>query len=174
MKIEPYESAPAACEPYDPVAVEVAREVAAVIRDRLPDVTVEHVGSTAVPRCAGKGVIDLMVLYGEGQVDQVRKTIDELGFQPQTTREPFPEDRPMRTGSVERAGKRYRIHVHVVARGSQEAQDTLYFRDCLRADPELLAAYVKTKKKIIAAGTTDPVDYAKAKGEFIQQCLGSS
>jgi hypothetical protein len=42
------EQAPAACLPYDPRAQDVAREVAGMINDRLPDITVEHVGSTTV------------------------------------------------------------------------------------------------------------------------------
>jgi GrpB-like predicted nucleotidyltransferase (UPF0157 family) len=60
----------------------------------------------------------------------------------------------------------------VVAAGSSEAEDLRYFRECLRADPELRAAYVAYKKKILASGVSDSVDYANAKGEFIRQCLG--
>ena len=53
------EQAPAACLPYDPRAQEVACKVARMINYQLPDITVNHVRSTAVPGCAGKGVIDL-------------------------------------------------------------------------------------------------------------------
>ena len=42
------EQAPAACLPYDPRAQEVARKVARMINYQLPDITVDHVGSTAV------------------------------------------------------------------------------------------------------------------------------
>jgi GrpB-like predicted nucleotidyltransferase (UPF0157 family) len=113
-----------------------------------------------------------MVLYPDGQLAAVREKIDSLGFQRQTTRDPFPEERPMRTGAFDFQGRRYLVHVHVVAAGSTEAADTLYFRDCLRADSELRAAYVAYKKKILASGVSDSVDYAIAKGEFVRQCLG--
>ena len=57
------EQAPAACLPYDPRAQEVARTVARMINYQLPDITVNHVRSTAVPGCAGKGVIDLRAFH---------------------------------------------------------------------------------------------------------------
>ena len=93
------EQAPAACLPYDPRAQEVARKVARMINYQLPDITVNHVRSTAVPGCAGKGVIDLRA-----------------------------------------------------------------FRDRLRANPEMMEAYVQRKRDIIEGGTTDALDYWIVKG----------
>ena len=46
------------------------------------------------------------------------------------------------------------------------------FRACLRADPELMKAYVAQKRKIIASGITDSLEYCYAKGEFIKAVLG--
>jgi GrpB-like predicted nucleotidyltransferase (UPF0157 family) len=167
-----YDSPPPRCDPYDPAAPAAAAALAGFLRECLAGAIVEHIGSTAVAGCAGKGVIDLLVLYAEGQLETTRERIDALGFQRQTTREKFPEERPMRTGAFEYQGRRYLVHVHVVAAGSPEAEDLRYFRECLRADPELRAAYVAYKKKILASGVSDSVDYAEAKGEFIRQCLG--
>src|SRR4051794_20987782 len=110
-----YVQMPAACHGHDPRAVDVARRVGTLIESNLPGVVVEHVGSTAVPGCAGKGVVDLMVLYPPGRLPAVRDTLDELGFQRQTTRDPFPEGRPMRIGSVDHDGTRFLLHTHVIA-----------------------------------------------------------
>jgi GrpB-like predicted nucleotidyltransferase (UPF0157 family) len=167
-----YDALAPRCAPQDPEVPAAAAALARYLSDQLTGAVVEHIGSTAVPGCAGKGIIDLMVLYPEGQLSAVRERIDSLGFQRQTTRDPFPEERPMRTGAFDFQRRRYPVHVHVVAAGSTEAADTLYFRDCLRADSELRAAYVAYKKKILASGVSDSVDYAIAKGEFIRQCLG--
>jgi GrpB-like predicted nucleotidyltransferase (UPF0157 family) len=79
------EQAPAACLPYDPRAQEVARKVAGMSKHQLPDITVDHVGSTAVPGCAGKGVIDLLIPYRKGGLEPVKETLRELGFQRQGT-----------------------------------------------------------------------------------------
>ena len=74
------EHAPAACLPYDPRAPEVARMVTGMIHQQLPHVLVEHVGSTAVPGGAGKGVIDLLIPYREGELEPVKETLQERGF----------------------------------------------------------------------------------------------
>jgi GrpB-like predicted nucleotidyltransferase (UPF0157 family) len=100
------EQAPAACLPYDPRAQEVARKLARMINHQLPDITVDHVGSTAVPGCAGKDVIELRA-----------------------------------------------------------------FRDRLRANPEMMEAYVQRKRDFIEGGTTDALDYSIVKGSFVREAL---
>lgn len=168
MVILNYESMPAVCLDYDPRAPRVAAQVAAAINILLPNVIVEHIGSTAVPDCAGKGVIDLMLLYGEGQLERAKGVLAELGFQPQTTRDPFPESRPMRLGAVEFEASIFRLHVHVIAMDSPEVAVLRAFRDALRADPTMVADYVARKRQIIGRGVTDSVDYSNEKESFIQ------
>src|SRR5262245_38028637 len=102
--IGPYEDRQAVCQEYDRRAVEVARRVAASIRYHLAGVVVEHVGSTSIPGCAGKGVVDLMLVYPDGQLEATRDLLDAVGFQRQGTRDPFPGERPMRTGSLTHEG----------------------------------------------------------------------
>src|SRR2546425_4836433 len=174
LTIEPYADAPAAYHEYAPDASVVARLVADAITAAKPGLAVEHVGSTAVPGCAGKGVIDLMILYPAGQLAQAKGALDQLGFQRQTTREPFPEDRPMRVGVVARGGKRYRIHAHVIAANAAEASELRAFRDRLRAESDFRSAYQACKQDILAAGVTDSVAYAEAKGQFISQANSTS
>src|SRR5262249_39954715 len=135
---------------------------------------VEHIGSTSVPNCAGKGVIDLMVIDLEGRLETIKTLLDALGFQRQTTRDPFPESRPMRTGSIEYDGKVFRIHAHVIAADSPEIEGLRSFRDRLRADPKLLADYVARKQMIIGSGVTDSVAYSIEKGDFIKTVMRSS
>lgn len=142
-----------------------------MIRDRIPGVAAEHVGSTAVPGCAGKGVVDLMIPYREGELPHVKKALEDLGFQRQGTRDPFPEDRPMRVGSLEHDGDSFRLHVHVVPAGSAEPEEFRNFRDRLRSDPELLRGCVDRKRRIIEGGTTDTIEYARTKGAFVRQVL---
>ena len=172
--IGPYEKLPAMCLPYDPRAPEVARRVAEMIETRMPEVTVEHIGSTSAPGCAGKGVVDLLIVYRDaGQLEAIKRVLGELGFQRQVSRDPWPEDRPMRTGSLDHDGARFRLHVHVVPVDLEEPARDRAFRDRLRSDPRLLEAYVARKREIIEGGTTDSLDYSVAKGSFIEQALGS-
>jgi GrpB-like predicted nucleotidyltransferase (UPF0157 family) len=170
--IGPYEYRPAVCRDYDYRGPNVARQVAGMIREHLPHVQVEHVGSTSVPGCAGKGVVDLMIPVPDGELETIKQLLDQLGFQRQTNRDPFPEDRPLRVGSLTYDGEVFRLHVHVIPAASPEVDELRFFRTCLRADPELLKAYVARKREIIAGGVTDSLEYCKLKGEFIKTVLG--
>ena len=171
LLIRPYEELPAACHGYDPRAAQVAARIAEVINQHLPNLLVEHIGSTAVPGCAGKGVIDLMLLYPTGRLEAAKALLDQLGFQRQSTRDPWPETRPLRLGAYECEGKLFRLHAHVIAMEAPEVEVLRAFRDRLRNDPALLAAYVERKQQIIAAGVADTVDYAERKGEFVSAVL---
>jgi mannose-6-phosphate isomerase-like protein (cupin superfamily) len=73
----------------------------------------------------------------------------------------------MRLGSFEYDGKRFRLHVHVIAADSPEVAELRTFRDRLRADPVFRDQYVAVKQKIFAEGVTDSLDYCLRKGEFI-------
>ena len=166
-----YERLPVTCEPHDPDSTTAARLVADLIVSIDQLLSVEHIGSTSVPGCPGKGVIDLQLLYPPGRLEPAKHALKKLGFQKQTTREAFPESRPMRTGALDYQGKTYRLHVHVIEAGSTEAECNRRFRDALRADPGLVTAYIAQKKKLLAAGLTDGIDYAKAKGQFVEGVL---
>jgi GrpB-like predicted nucleotidyltransferase (UPF0157 family) len=169
--IGPYEHRPAACHEHDPRSAAVARRIAGLIEPHLTGAVVEHVGSTSVPGCAGKGIVDLMLVYPDGQLVAARDLLDALGFQRQTGRDPFPEERPMRTGSLLHDGLAFNLHVHVLAASSPEVQQLRSFRDRLRADGALVAAYVAAKRAILADGCTDPLDYCYRKGEFVTRAL---
>ena len=169
--IRPYSRLPAACLEYDTRSPAVARHVAELLASRCPCAAAEHVGSSSVPGCRGKGVIDLAVLYPAGHLEAVKGALATLGFQRQTTRDPSPEERPMRTGSIEFAGRLFQLHAHVIADDSAEVIELRTFRDALRADPHLVEAYVARKREILAAGVTDSLDYAIAKGGFVQDFL---
>jgi GrpB-like predicted nucleotidyltransferase (UPF0157 family) len=174
MLIEPYEDGPAVCLDYDPRAADVAEIVRQAILSRTSDLCVEHVGSTAVPGCAGKGVVDLLLVYPPGRLDAVVEELDRLGFQAQTSGNPFPQERPMRRGSLRHDGTAFRVHVHVVREGAEEVERLLRFRDRLRADATLRAAYVAEKRAILSAGTTDTGTYSNAKGGFIRGAISDS
>jgi GrpB-like predicted nucleotidyltransferase (UPF0157 family) len=169
--IGPHSHPGAVCIAYDPLAPQAAREVIRLVAARDPDLTAEHVGSTAVPGCDGKGVLDLLVMYEPGALDRAKEALADLGFQKQTSRDPFPEERPMRVGAFEFRGEAFPVHVHVIARDSAEAAEMIRFRDCLRSDPKLRAAYVARKREIIRMGVADSLEYSIIKGTFVRDAL---
>jgi GrpB-like predicted nucleotidyltransferase (UPF0157 family) len=159
---------------YDTSYPEVARRVIDLIGARMPDARVEHVGSTAVPGCAGKGTLDLLLAYPPGRLAAARDALDELGFQRQVGVDPFPEERPMRVGAIEHGGTTHRIHVHVICADDPEADELLRLRDQLRADPALVADYVASKRAALAGGPTDNITYNRAKQPVIRRILNDT
>jgi dephospho-CoA kinase len=160
------------CKEHDPRATEVARRLIVEIARHLPEIRTEHVGSTAAPGCAGKGIVDLMIPVPAGKMDAVKELLDRLGFQRQGGPEPFGEDRPMRVGSLSHDNTTFQIHVHVIPAESSEVDEMRFFRSCLRGDPDLMKAYVAQKRQILANGVADSLEYCKAKGEFLKMVLG--
>ncbi len=156
---------------YDFAARHVSASLAAMIVGACFEVDVEHIGSTAVTGCAGKGVVDLLVLSPAGSLRVACEALDRLGFQRQSGADSFSETRPMRVGMVEYLGRMYRIHAHAVEAGSAEARDLVRFRDLLRANASLRRAYEMEKCKILASGISHGSEYSKAKGEFIRRVL---
>lgn len=172
--ILPYSESRTGYVEYDPGAVSVAAHVGALIKSAAPWTEVEHIGSTAIPGCAGKGIVDLMALYPVGRLDATREAIDRLGFQRQRIGHIFPEERPMRVGAIEHAGKRYRLHVHLIEARSAEKETLRLFRDRLRASAALRNAYQEKKRAILRSGVRDPEQYTHAKGEFITSVIATS
>jgi GrpB-like predicted nucleotidyltransferase (UPF0157 family) len=167
-----YQVLPPAYIEYDAKVVAVAQRVIALITGVAPWVDAEHIGSTAVPNCSGKGIVDLAAFYTDGKLQQTRDALDALGFQHQSAGHKFPEERPMRVGAIDHGGEIFRLHVHVVSKTSPEATDLRRFRDVLRRDHTLSAKYQAKKRAILQSGLSEPVGYTREKGEFITAVLG--
>src|SRR6266446_9762377 len=171
MRVLPYFSMPAEFRAYDPEFTEIANLLRGTIQSVEPELQVVHVGSTSVPGCGGKGIIDLAILYPQGLLARARAVLDGLGFQEQGGPEPFPENRPMRVGCVEHDGRPFRIHAHVIALGSEEHGELVWFRETLRGDSALRQSYEERKQAVLAMGIEDRLEYCKAKGAFITDAL---
>jgi len=168
-----YSNSDATYVEYDPAAIEVAGAVAQLIETAAPWAQVEHIGSTAIPGCAGKGIVDVMVMYPPDRLEATRTAIDALGFQRQKIGHIFPEERPMRVGALEHDGRRYRLHAHVIAASSPEVASLRRFRDLLCADSALRDAYQDKKRAILQSGMSEPRAYTRAKGDFITSVMGA-
>lgn len=151
-------------EEYDPnwpSRFEVLRS--AILRE-IPDARVEHIGSTAVPGCAAKPIIDISLglVPGSSVRDAVFRAAG-LTF------------RSIRPYSVVFAvnhpdGTRV-ANVHVRYRETEAELRDLRFRDFLRSHPEVVQSYVEAKRQAIAA-SREAVDYTRAKAPFIEALEG--
>ena len=133
---------------YDPLwparFEELATRIRAVLGDRI--VSVEHVGSTAVPGLAGKPVIDLdVVLASAEDHEPVMLKLVEIGGT--ASRAIWGHER---SGLFGQQGVRYRIEPTLVMEGESELKRHQAFRDELRGNPELRDQYAALKRALAA------------------------
>lgn len=155
----------------DPRAAPVAAQVAALIAAARPGTIADHVGSTAVPGLIGKNVVDLQITAGPAEVPAITGALVKLGFARQRGREPWPPERPMLEGTFRCRGGVFLLHCHVVPATDPDVRQMIEFRDLLRRDPAARQAYAADKRRI-TAGTSDSLDYTRAKTALIRRLLG--
>ncbi len=160
---------------WDPRYLDVVRSLVAQLGQLRSDVTFEHVGSTAVTGCGGKGVIDLLALYEDGALHATKAWLLSLGLGRQGAEfsRPWSESRPMYLGWYAFGGEQWLIYVHVVDASSDEVRRFRDFRHLMSNNPELVARYGELKRSIVDSGITDTDDYAVQKREFFRTALGS-
>jgi len=173
--IGPYKKPKAAFHPYDYRSQDVATQLKKLIELYMPEATIDHIGSTAIPGCPGKGIVDLMALYPTEHLDAVITLLSAMGFQRQGKefKNRFPDSRPVMMGTFKYDNTSFLVYVHVVHEDSYEAVRFRIFRDRLRNDSELLSDYITVKKRIISEGVIDTDDYTEMKHSIIRRILGS-
>lgn len=129
-------------------------------------VSIEHIGSTSVPGLAAKPVIDILVgTLDLAAIDACNDAMQAAGYEVR--------------GESGFAGRRYfrRItpervrlaHVHAYRLASQAHDRHLAVRDYLRAHPDMVAAYARLKREIVALRGVTRQAYAARKAEFVDE-----
>src|SRR6266508_2356863 len=170
--IEWYDRVPIQVREYDPEAPRLARRVIELVAAARPGAVAEHIGSSAVPGLAGKGIIDLLLPTPPDDIAEVAEALVAAGFQRQTIADAFPPSRPMRQGAIHHRGKLYRLHLHLVPTSSGEVTAMRSVRDALPADRRLLDRYVPLKRHTAARGITEPRAFPNPKRALITAPLG--
>ena len=175
LPIAPYSAAPLVVVDPDPRWSDAAARVAAIIHERVPEIPVHHIGSTAVPGLAAKPVIDIGIDAGDVVTAHLRADLAALGFVRDDEPGAFPDTRPLFLGGIDVGdGTVFKVHLHVMPRTGRYGRDLprhLAFRDALQADPARREAYAAVKRAIVAAGVTDGLSYSMRKTIFIRDLL---
>jgi GrpB-like predicted nucleotidyltransferase (UPF0157 family) len=132
-------------------------------------VTIEHVGSTAVPGLAAKPIIDLdLVIADRADLPAVIERLCPLGYHHEGDL-----GVPGREAFTTPAGAPPH-HLYVCAVGTPALNRHLAFRDALRADPDLADAYGDLKRNLASRLGHDRVAYTEAKSLFVEQVLAEA
>jgi GrpB-like predicted nucleotidyltransferase (UPF0157 family) len=132
-------------------------EEAALVREALGAVVVEHIGSTAVPGLVAKPIIDLLAGLQPLDVASGVAAMEAVGYE-YLGEYGIPGREFFRKG-----GDRRTHHVHAVELGGPQWVRHLAFRDYLRAHPDEAARYAAAKVEAMAAVDGDWESYWEAK-----------
>jgi GrpB-like predicted nucleotidyltransferase (UPF0157 family) len=140
------------------------RPVWAAVRDVA--VSVEHVGSTAVPGLAAKAIIDMdVVVASSDNMSEAIERLATLGYVHRGNlgiedREAFgpPQGLPAH-------------HLYLCPKGSAALANHLALRDFLRRDSVAVAEYGRIKKQLAARFPDDIESYIAGKTDFILTVL---
>ena len=149
--------------PYDPAWPARFEAERAMLLEAVPGVflSVEHVGSTAVPGLVAKPTIDILAVG-----DDLAKVLAQLesmaaagyDYRPGS----FPDDaRHLFFRKV--SGGRRLCHLHVLDATSPGIDDYRLFRDFLRADQEVAGRYARLKLDLAARFADRRQSYVEAK-----------
>lgn len=160
---------------YGTVGLTAARpewgELAAqAIRDEVSPsaVTVEHIGSSAVPGLAAKPIIDPAVgLRRDVSPDLLRSSLEGMGYQ-------FRGDAGDQGGLVfvlESRPKHRVVHLHVVDGAGAQWHRYLAFRDLLLSDASARERYERMKRDLAEKFPGDRKAYTAAKQGLVRDLL---
>jgi GrpB-like predicted nucleotidyltransferase (UPF0157 family) len=130
---------------------------------------VEHIGSTSVPGCAAKPIVDLdVVVSGPELVADAVARLETIGYAHEGDlgidgRQTFlwPPGEP-------------KHHLYVVVEGGASHRAHVQFRDHLRTHPNQVADYVELKRRLASQHGSDRDGYTAAKTALIERVLADA
>ena len=150
---------------YDPEWPRLAHTELQRLSQTLGDALVagEHFGSTSVPGCEAKPIIDLLVgLRAWPATGSTRASLCALGY----------ED----CGEAGIPGRLYfrmrgaqPFNLAVTLHDGELWRSNLLLRELLRSDPQLVSAYVEAKRAAVRAGCTMLIAYSRHKAAFLAE-----
>ena len=124
--------------------------------------TIEHIGSTSVPKLAAKPVIDILVTVPDITAEE--DYVEPLRTAGYKLRVREPGHRMVRTPTLD-------VHVHILEPDHPDVCSYLLFRERLRGDDRERELYAQTKRALIAHDWPDMNAYADAKTEVIKDIV---
>lgn len=160
----PRHDGPIHLAPYDTAWPTLFEREAARVRHVLGDalLSIEHVGSTAVPGLAAKPIIDILLVVPNAAEESSYVTALETAGYRLVIREPdWQEHRLLK-------GPDTNVNVHVFSAESGEIRRMLAFRDRLRSVAGERTTYEAAKRELAGRTWAYVQDYADAKSEVVE------
>lgn len=151
--------------PYDEKLPQVFEDIKSLINDTIPDIQVEHIGSSSMPGVGGRNVLDIAIPSLTQKHEAIRTKLKQIGFEDS----PFPHYLPLLVASTAFEGGKYIILMYVVSPDNETYKNWISFRNHMRTHPDDAKEYNDTKKQVIKEGKTRGDLYQNAKAPFLQK-----
>ncbi|WP_218813597.1 GrpB family protein [Rickettsiella endosymbiont of Dermanyssus gallinae] len=160
-------------EPYNSNWSKLAEaEIKAIrgVSSPLSYVSIEHLGSTAVPGLSSKPIIDIFIAVKSiEEANQWIKPLETLAYV-------FWDENPNKSHlrffkGMPPFGEKRTHHIHIIDISSIKMEHRILFRDILRRDHKIRLEYEALKIKLSESNSADREAYTDKKGEFIKKVL---
>lgn len=140
----------------------VFAKVRAELLQKISNLEIEHIGSSAIKGALSKGDLDILVRTSKDRFSEVLSGIQGLGF--------FIKEDTLRTDQLcmlESKNDGVDVAIQLIERGSK-FEMFIQFRDALNADPHLVKQY--NQLKVESTGMLAH-EYRQRKARFIEEVL---
>jgi len=146
------------------------KQIENILKRKLGEsVSIDHVGSTAIPDMCGKNIIDILVgADDEFEFDKFKQTIKDMGYiaseKSKTDIYQFFKSKDGETSSGD-------SHIHLVIKNTERYKEFIILRDYLLSNKEEVNAYIKCKEDLIKNGIIDRMQYRAQKSLYVTKLI---
>lgn len=132
---------------------------------------IEHIGSTAIPKVDGKGIIDIMVVFEN--IKDIKSAVELL----QNNGYILSDNKIERTGRIfmSTSGKKESclgdVHLHITTKDNDSYLNAILFRDYLKKHPKRKKEYVDLKYQLFNKVNGNRTKYTELKSGFIKKII---
>ena len=147
----------------DDFSNEKRRVQSAIVESQI---RIEHVGSTSIPGIYAKPILDIAILGGEKDLDNIANVLIKLGYE---YRGQYDEKSGHFYAVLDKDNVRY-CQVHIYSEANADWNLKLKFRDSLRKNAELAKEYNDYKLEL-AKRVSNKSEYAEIKTKWVDEFI---
>jgi len=144
---------------YSPRYPLIFKKEKQILKIILPNIKIEHVGSTSVPNLGGKGIIDIAISVSKIKIPEAIKKLQKIGYSYQ----PWSGDKQRKFFQ-----KNNKIHIQLTHNNSTRWKSMIAVRNYLRKNKKARLEYSKIKKQAVKFADGEGKKYRQYKEQFLK------
>ena len=144
--------------------------VKALMSPYLPEVVIEHVGSTAVPGLENLNVIDLLLISSRSSTQYISDVMENIGYQ-KNANDHHDYFTPDYVGAITYKGQIFNLHIFISAKEEYLPDQMLKVKEKLLHSDKLKHLFNEFTSEAKRSGRTDLLFYNKKIRKFLNRKL---